>query len=556
MKIKEVKFGSLPFRMFRDITFNIADRLTVIAGHNGVGKSTLLGLIANGSATNDRTILRRPFQAQLHELFYLDEQRDYVEKRNAKPSFELIYKENDLEDLVKICNVSKHSDKKKKETRLKVVPRGKTEGWNVGMDAKVPIPTLFLSMSRMLPIGETSDLLNESVVKGLTEEDISYITTCYKTVVSHLMSEGSAITKHELKSTTKRSLYPGFEHAVKAISLGQDSLASIVTALASFNKLKRDNKENYKGGILLIDEVDAGFHPSAQIKLIKLLKREAHKLNLQIIMTSHSLVVIKEVLKIADEIAERKFRVDNVLYIEDIYSPKLLEGCSFEKIQRDMQGELPPIHLELPKLKIYFEDPEAEWWFKGLLAAKAVSLNDYTQMEIIHIAAKLGCDNLRSLCIVDSYFSEVVLVFDNDIKEKDILRNFVENQPNALTLPAVEYNMQNLKEPLSPESQIYLYLCDIFTDPSHPLWRELPSGYNIELIKDQILDSFPLKPTDKPLRELRKDWFTKYVDHFNNMNVMKFFCEDYPEIIDSFLAKLTQSIDYVAPIVRSKFKTS
>lgn len=49
MKIKSISFGDIPFRMFRNLTINISERLTVIAGHNGIGKSTLLGLIANGS---------------------------------------------------------------------------------------------------------------------------------------------------------------------------------------------------------------------------------------------------------------------------------------------------------------------------------------------------------------------------------------------------------------------------------------------------------------------------------------------------------------------------
>ena len=75
MKIKSISFNDIPFRMFRNLTINISERLTVIAGHNGIGKSTLLGLIANGSelkSSEGKTLLKRSFQAQLHELFYLD----------------------------------------------------------------------------------------------------------------------------------------------------------------------------------------------------------------------------------------------------------------------------------------------------------------------------------------------------------------------------------------------------------------------------------------------------------------------------------------------------
>lgn len=116
-RIKKIVFGERQFRMFKNIEVPISERLTVIAGHNGSGKSTLLGLIANGSELKSsfgKTLFNRVFQAQLHELFYLDEERDYVDKRNEKPSFELHYENEAGIPLIKTCNVSKHSDKRKK----------------------------------------------------------------------------------------------------------------------------------------------------------------------------------------------------------------------------------------------------------------------------------------------------------------------------------------------------------------------------------------------------------------------------------------------------------
>ena len=327
MKIKSISFGDIPFRMFRNLTINISERLTVIAGHNGIGKSTLLGLIANGSelkSSEGKTLLKRSFQAQLHELFYLDIARDYVKKSADKPYFTLTYSEQGKEDLTKICNVSKHSDKKQGIERLKVVPRGEQEGWNVGPSAKVPIPTMFLSMSRMLPNGEYQSSLNSELSKALSDEDKLYIREKFKAIIDNKVVDSDHITKQELKGTTKRSLLPEFEHSTRTISLGQDSLGVIITALASFAKLKRENP-NYNGGILLIDEIDAGFHPRAQIKLIQLIKKEAKSLNLQIIMTSHSLTIIQEVLKINDETARSGRNIDSVVYIEDVLIPKLME---------------------------------------------------------------------------------------------------------------------------------------------------------------------------------------------------------------------------------------
>jgi energy-coupling factor transporter ATP-binding protein EcfA2 len=259
MKIKKITFDEIPFRMFKNLEIEIAEHITVIAGHNGIGKSTLLGLIANGSEIKKNqgsTIFNATFQAQLHELFYLDENKDYINSQRSKPFFQLTYSSDGLEDLVKTCNVSRHKEtkninnKKVVINRLKVVPRGEQEGWNVNAAAKVSIPTLFLSMSRMLPIGEHLDNFNAELHKRLLDEDKAYIKNKFKSIIDNKVVESANITKHELKGTTKKSLLPEFDHSTKTISLGQDSLSAIITAFASFNKLKREQGVDYKGGIL------------------------------------------------------------------------------------------------------------------------------------------------------------------------------------------------------------------------------------------------------------------------------------------------------------------
>ena len=60
----------------------------------------------------------------------------------------------------------------------------------------------------------------------------------------------------------------------------------------SFRKLKEDYAD-YKGGLLLIDEADAGLFPTAQVNLLKMLDRECKNLDLQVVMTSHSPVLIE-----------------------------------------------------------------------------------------------------------------------------------------------------------------------------------------------------------------------------------------------------------------------
>lgn len=47
IKVRSLEFGSPAFRKLEDLRIEFADRLTIIAGHNGIGKSTIQGLVAN-----------------------------------------------------------------------------------------------------------------------------------------------------------------------------------------------------------------------------------------------------------------------------------------------------------------------------------------------------------------------------------------------------------------------------------------------------------------------------------------------------------------------------
>ena len=84
-KLKSIKFGENKFRKLQKLEINFSDRITVIGGLNGIGKSTILGLIANCSGIRSsqyKSYFNALFQANFQELFHLDENDDYKEKIN------------------------------------------------------------------------------------------------------------------------------------------------------------------------------------------------------------------------------------------------------------------------------------------------------------------------------------------------------------------------------------------------------------------------------------------------------------------------------------------
>lgn len=273
IRLKALKFESKPFRKLGDITIPIAPRITLIAGHNGIGKSTILGLIANGSGNQDtgtQSYLDRQFKADLKDIVHLDYEKDFeAYKASAEIPSPTIEYEINGEQLIKRCSITGRSESR----TVRVVPRNvdrtsfKTSDGavSVGPAAKVPLPTLYLGMTRMLPVGESNPSWVTSVLdKSIHQDDAEFIQTFIDGVIGiGSKAEGPReITTLGIKGTGKTAKHPDYTQSPKCVSLGQDSLSAIATALASFKMLQREWPE-YRGGLLVVDELDAGFHPHA-----------------------------------------------------------------------------------------------------------------------------------------------------------------------------------------------------------------------------------------------------------------------------------------------------
>ncbi|MBF0635436.1 MAG: AAA family ATPase, partial [Nitrospinae bacterium] len=294
IKLKSLNFEAQPFRKLGNISIPFAERITIIAGHNGIGKSTILGLVANGSGIHDASIqsyFNRAFQANLKEIVHLDFAKEYEEYKNKEEQLPSPFIEYDIDGtpLTKRCSITGRT----KSHEVRVVPRNDphedmSNPVQVGKDAKVPLPTLYLGMTRMLPVGESDPfLVTNTMDKTIHEDDAKFIQSFINSVIESggATNASKNITTQSIKNTKKTSKHPDYTHSAKCVSLGQDSLSAIATALASFQKIQRELPD-YPGGLLVIDELDAGFHPHAQRRLVKALSNVAKKLQLQVLATT------------------------------------------------------------------------------------------------------------------------------------------------------------------------------------------------------------------------------------------------------------------------------
>ena len=602
MKLKKISFDEKGFRKLKNIEIPIAPYITAIAGHNGIGKSTILGLIANcsGLSKGEKSFFGKVFQSNFQEAFHLDYFQDYDNyhingtKKADTPKVTVQYhvetnQDGSFIELNKICAVSiqKHAIKERLYKnhmikvpedkhidpnhsldledfdnnslsssselliniwRLRIIPRTQQLPNTPEIEVldeklkgagKMPIPTLYLGMSRMTPIGEfDAELIDKKTIRKMNGEDKNFIVNSFKDVL-YFDESDNEITAHSFSSSKKSSYLPSFPYHSFTVSLGQDSLSSIVTALASFNYLKRTSPQTYSGGILVIDEVDAGLHPRAQEKLINLLHTQARKLNLQIILTTHSLTVIKTILSKNEHPGEK---VNDVVYLQDSNFPRIMENPTYTKIKNDMLV-LAPLEDKPETIKLYFEDAEALFFFKQILKYKNIIHDkDYFGKELELISLSVGCNILLDLHKGDSYFQSVILIPDNDVFSSESNRKTIEENPNICPLPNDSTFTDNTRHTeRNPEMILYRFLQRKLEGHNDNFWKQMPGAYTSDYVRDRVMTLTPNSNRDK-----NKKWFQDNVNFIEKSGIIEKWCGENEEQVDMFLERIVEAVDIVS----------
>lgn len=295
------------FRLAEDLEIEIGKNLTAICGQNGTMKSTLLGCIAQpfgvgrGRKKDDKKekysdcmIVNQKFYTDINDVFKFSKEYDlpgnhvyhvYFDKdSNIMKQEEKIVYENPLQ-----VKSRKRPVGEKKHIRFVT---GKERSTGKG---NIPIPVVYLGLSRLYPIGEVDNLKENSL--ELSNDEIKFLKENYSEI---LLSFDSEEYKDEIKLIDKNKISTGGistnSYDWQTISAGQDNIGKIILTVLEFKRLKEKFKENYFGGILLIDELEATLYPGAQKKLIEFLNRYSARYDIKVIFTTHSLEIIEELL--------------------------------------------------------------------------------------------------------------------------------------------------------------------------------------------------------------------------------------------------------------------
>lgn len=427
MKITKLDVNN--FRHIHNQTIEFGDKLTVITGQNGTGKSSLLGWVAQACdfKSNSKTITGKAFQSKYSEIFRFCKDNDYSNKYTTT----LIYKENqsDTEEEKKVMNTRYE----KTENRYRV----DFDGRGTALD----FPVIYLGLKRLIPLATEKNISQKEI--QLKKDEINLFSGLSKKILILL---DKTISSEGIKSTNKDILAMKTQrYSHLGNSAGQDNIGQIISSIISFKRLKQEQGDNYQGGLLLIDEIDATLYAGSQIHLIKELYKFSRDNNIQIVFTTHSLEILEHLSEQTGEDTKINFLELKNQTITNKLNPSVKFLINKIKVQTGQKDKV-------LKTEIICEDKETELWCKNLLNGA-----DYKNNLNIK-EGPFGEGNLSTMAESrHPIFKDVYFVLDGDCRSKYKNKKL---PPRTLFLP----------EDRPPEVVFYNFVNNLEDDD--PFWIE------------------------------------------------------------------------------------
>lgn len=512
--IKEINIKK--FRGLDNIVLPIAERITIISGKNATSKSTILGIIAHtfnfkknyvtDENITNKTILGKDFVSIFSEHFKLSTTYD------PPHSMDLCGTVFDKQSQKDITFTQEMGDYDKQDRQRVVVRHYDSSAQK--LDRKITHPVIYLGLKRLFPIVERENKKIDFDYFFNRYNKDEFIKLSNRILLKNHQNSSTNITSTESK-LLKSTVAHGNNYDDESVSVGEDNIGQILLALLSFKKLKEDMGDEYQGGILLIDEVESSLFPAAQQELLSVLNEFASNYDIQVVMTSHSPILMKGVLNLKQD-------KNRLLYLTNSYGKIELTNWEWEKIEADISGVVLPKTKVIPKkIDCYVEDEEANSLLNTLLTRQ--SIKKHLKIDFIK---GFGCSEyLRLIEKMPHIKNNTLIVLDGDLKpdkEKiDRLTISKSKHPNALTLPSnlppdqlLFLILHNLPEDDNYWRNQHMFTKPIFSNAAKEIYTKfsIPSEILTHNEFEKIIDKYREEQfkKDKPgkrVRNIFKDFF-------------------------------------------------
>lgn len=469
------------FRKFKNCTITLGRYITAVAGHNATGKSTILALLGH-CAELDMNIATpiggSQFRTEFGQIMQVDAEKDI--KSDNLMTFTI--RSLDGSEIIETFNFRSTVQG---GNRYRILPVREIDGKKTS--GKMQWPVLYLGLSRVYPFGE-SDRLIVHQDKRVSKELMENMLFNYRRILNQdeKIIDIEAVDTDVSKKSKLSSLGVTTEsYNYIANSAGQSNLGQILLAVESFKLLQKQLGEEWDGGMLLIDELDATLHPSAQKKLLDYLYNIAKEVGLQICFTTHSLYLLEHINRYAQKCGSGEAVINYLLPEQQMVS--VIKNPDYDTMKFDLMMLIPPENVGV-KIKVYVEDDEAKMMAELLL-------RKYEE-RIEVISMELGCDNIIKLFKRDDNFQNSIICLDGDAAKKIM----------GISAPYKEMARKVIiclpDKKLSPERVLYSFLFLENTDISDIL------NPSVGLTYRNIVENFRME--DEKImgdRVAAKNWF-------------------------------------------------
>ena len=513
MNITKVQINK--FRGFLNQEMLAGSQLTAIAGQNGVQKSTLLGIITQTFSISEsnpmygeKPLCGGSYRSAFSDKFRLSPTFD----RPKEHEWTLFF---DNREPFQVESIERSGDVNVRFWQKG--NRGKGGGY-------IQYPTIFLSLKRLVPIAEEKSIKTDDTL--LTAEEIAKFKELHNKI---LITSTSITSATSISSTNKQSLGVNTDlYDWNQNSMGQDNIAKIILAIFSFKRLKDKYGDSYTGGILAIDELDATIYPASQVELLKVLRKYASDLSLQIFFTTHSLTLLKAMDELCQETKSQLETKDQIklVYLKRVDNHiKITGDVDYKGILLDLTvtADTPSNHKN--KITVYAEDKETEIMVKAILKQKLYGCLKFADVT-------MSCSNLIDLAhkkVPAFSYPHSIIFLDGDVRKDKANFRKIKAAQNILVLPGEE----------SPERMIATFLFSL-SDSDH-LWGKVANGYTKqvcfrEVSYEQIVSSGELG------RQSAKKWFNTQLQYWGRggLKVINPFLSTIQEDSKKFRADFEQ----------------
>ncbi len=368
--------GEPGLRCLSDFSIEFRYPITVIAGENGTGKSTILACAA--CAYHGNNSIYTPSDVDPERPYYTFGDFFIFSSLDPKPK-----------NIMVLWHYSGKDSSEKDYPSHHIAIRKSTK-WS-HYDQRPIRPVQFVGISRALPARERS-VLRSHFTKSKALRGRKYSAE-EKEKIGRILGQsystaGRAVSgSYSLHVAESKTYYSGFN-----MGAGEDSIFELVEIIHRLPE----------GSLLIIEEIETGLHPSAQVKLMEEIHEIVFSKHIQVILTTHSFDILKSVSEKGRIFLKRLSTEITPLYgISPTYAFSLMSTS------------------RIPELTIYVEDIIAQNLVNGCLPFSLK--NRCRTLEIGSIEALTG---QLAAARRDSQIGEVLGIYDGDTSEENLCKVF------------------------------------------------------------------------------------------------------------------------------------